>query len=340
MVWNDIPTVLLREHYRCHPKIAGFCNQKFYQNQLIIMTEDNGEEDALILYRTAEGNHARGHLNQWQIDTICQEIIPRLISKGYTDIGVITPYRDQVAALRDQLPGSFEIDTVHKFQGREKAAVILTTVDNVISDFVDDPHLLNVAVSRAIKSLCVVISTDDRNMDTNLGDLVRYIQYNNFETIDSTVYSVFDLLYKGYAEKRREFLKKHRRVSEWESENLMYAVIETVLQQEPFQKVDCAVRVMLNSLIKDYNTLTEEERVYARNPLTHVDFLLFNRMNKLPVLAIEVDGYGFHRAGTLQAERDALKDNILDKCKLPLLRFKTIECGEKERLSKRLAELV
>ena len=31
----DVPQTLLREHYRCHPKIIGFCNQKFYQNQLM-----------------------------------------------------------------------------------------------------------------------------------------------------------------------------------------------------------------------------------------------------------------------------------------------------------------
>ena len=26
---SDVPQTLLREHYRCHPKIIGFCNQKF-----------------------------------------------------------------------------------------------------------------------------------------------------------------------------------------------------------------------------------------------------------------------------------------------------------------------
>ena len=48
---NDVPQVLLREHYRCHPKIIGFCNQKFYNNELIIMTKDYGEPDALSLVR-------------------------------------------------------------------------------------------------------------------------------------------------------------------------------------------------------------------------------------------------------------------------------------------------
>ena len=62
--WPESPTVLLREHYRCHPKIINFCNQKFYGGKLIVMTEDHEEPDVLTMYRTAPGNHARGHLNQ------------------------------------------------------------------------------------------------------------------------------------------------------------------------------------------------------------------------------------------------------------------------------------
>ena len=52
---------------------------------------------------------------------------------------------------------------------------------------------------------------------------------------------------------------------------------------------------------------SSERIAYARNPLTHVDFLLFNQMDKQPVLAIEVDGTGFHEAGSKQAERDMKK---------------------------------
>lgn len=40
------------------------------------------------------------------------------------------------------------------------------------------------------------------------------------------------------------------------------------------------IHVSLATLVKDYEPLTEEERTYARNPLTHVDFLLFNQMDK------------------------------------------------------------
>ena len=224
------------------------------------------------------------------------------------------------------------MDTVHKFQGREQDAIILTSVDNVITDFVDDPHMLNVAVSRAVHSLAVVTSQDPRNDQTNYGDLTRYIEYNNFEVIQSQVYSVFDMLYHDYAEQRRAYLQKHKRVSEYDSENLMYSVIQEVLSEEAFSSIGCAVHVSLATLVKNYEPLTEGERQYARNPLTHVDFLLFNQMDKQPVLAIEVDGTGFHEAGSKQAERDMKKNSILEKCGVPLLRLRTDGSGEKEKI--------
>ena len=335
-IWQDAPVTLLREHYRCHPKIINFCNQKFYHGQLIVMTKDHDEPDVLTMYRTIAGNHARGHLNQRQIDVIQQEVLPRLHQQNFQSIGIITPYRDQVTAIRKQLGDTYEVDTVHKFQGREQDAIILTSVDNVITDFVDDPHMLNVAVSRAVHSLAVVTSQDPRNDQTNYGDLTRYIEYNNFEVIQSQVYSVFDMLYHGYAEQRRAYLQKHKRVSEYDSENLMYSVIQEVLSEEAFSSIGCAVYVSLATLVKDYAPLTEEERKYARNPLTHVDFLLFNQMDKQPMLAIEVDGTGFHEAGSKQAERDIKKNSILEKCAVPLLRLRTDGSGEKEKIKNAL----
>ena len=304
------------------------------------MTEDHEEPDVLTMYRAAPGNHARDHLNQRQIDVIRQEVLPRLAKQGYESIGIITPYRDQVAAIQTQLGKELEVATVHKFQGREKDAIILTSVDNIITKFVDDPRMLNVAVSRAVKSLTVVTSQDPQNDRTNYGDLARYIEYNNCAVIESTVYSVFDLLYQGYAEQRRSFLKKHKRVSEYDSENLLYAVIQEILQKAEFSFVGCAAHVSLVNLVKDYSILTEEETTYARNPLTHVDFLLFRRMDKSPLLAIEVDGVAFHAAGSLQASRDEKKNRIFERCRMPLLRLRTDGSGEKERIEQALLAAV
>ena len=36
---ETLPRTLLKEHYRCHPRIIQFCNQQFYDNALVPMTE-------------------------------------------------------------------------------------------------------------------------------------------------------------------------------------------------------------------------------------------------------------------------------------------------------------
>lgn len=63
-VMPNVTQILLREHYRCHPKIINFCNQKFYRGELIIMTNDNGEDDVLSVIKTVVGNHERNHYSQ------------------------------------------------------------------------------------------------------------------------------------------------------------------------------------------------------------------------------------------------------------------------------------
>ncbi|MDD2396568.1 MAG: DEAD/DEAH box helicase, partial [Tissierellia bacterium] len=186
----NVPRTMLREHYRCHPKIIEFCNKRFYNNQLIIMTEDHNEKDVIKVYKTVAGNHARGHFNQRQIDVIKQEILPELQKdKENPEIGIISPYRKQTTAMQIDLSNDIDISTVHKFQGREKDDIIISSVDNEISEFTDNPNMLNVAVSRAKNRLRLVVSDNESNDNTNIGDLVKYIQYNNFEIVNGDIYS-------------------------------------------------------------------------------------------------------------------------------------------------------
>ena len=112
----------------------------------------------------------------------------------------------------------------------------------------------------------------------------------------------------------------------------MYSMIQEVLSKEAFSTIGCAIHVSLATLVKDYKPLTEEACKYARNPLTHVDFLLFHQMDKQPVLAIEVGGTGFHGAGSKQGVRDEKKNSILKKCTVPLLRLRTDGSGGKEKI--------
>ena len=338
-VLPDVPQTLLREHYRCHPQIIEFCNQKFYNNQLVVMTEDHGEKDTLSVYRTVPGNHQRGHLNQREIDVTMQEALPKLSGVPSDEIGIIAPYREQVRAVSAALPDKkIEVDTVHKFQGREKNAIIITTVDDHITDFSGDPYLLNVAISRAKDKLCLVTSGNEQTKNSNIQDLIAYIQYHNFEVTDSKLYSVFDLLYQQYTDRRIEFLRKHKNVSEFASENIMYGYLQELLQELPDLPLRISCHHPLRQLIRNSELLTDEEFRYAFNVNTHLDFFIYNQITKQPVLAIEVDGVKFHKNGTRQHERDLLKNAILQKYGIRLLRLPTNGSGEMKKVRKILTE--
>jgi len=170
--------------------------------------------------------------------------------------------------------------------------------------------------------------------------LVNYIEYNNFDVIQSEIYSIFDYLYKSYNDKRKYFLRNRHKISVYDSENLMYALIKDILSSDNFMKFDVATHIPLRMIFRNMERLDEIERNYAENILTHVDFILFDKCGKAPRLAIEVDGVSFHAEGTRQAERDKLKDNIFKKYNLPLIRFKTNESNERERLVSELTKMV
>lgn len=338
-VMPNVTQTLLREHCRCHPKIINFCNQKFYRGELIIMTEDKGEEDVLAVVKTVPGNHERDHYSQRQIDVIKHEIIPKYVTNA-EETGIIAPYKNQVKALEKEFT-DIDAATVHKFQGKEKDTIIISTVDDEISDFADDPYLINVAVSRAKKKLLLVVTGNEQTKERNITDLIAYIQYNNFEVTDSKIYSVFDYLYKQYTEERMAYLQSRKRISEFDSENLMYyLLIEEILSADKYGCFDVICHFPMNMLIKNPELLNNRECEYAMHPATHIDLLLYNRISKKPVLAIEVDGYKNHQPGSEQAARDLLKDHILDLYRIPLLRFKTNGSREKEQIIEKLDEIV
>ncbi len=334
----ELPETLLREHYRCHPKIIQFCNRKFYGGELLVMTRDRGEPDVLKATVTVDGRHARGTINQRQIDEITQQVLPELRSVNPDDIGIVSPFRKQADLMQSTLgPEEIEVDTVHKYQGREKRVIVISTVANDANEFVDNPNLLNVAVSRAQEKLWLVVSKEMAEGRGNVADLVRYIRYNNGEVLPGKARSVFDLLYRDYAAVRREVLKKGKRVSRYDSENLVYGVIASVLKEK--QGLDVVFQLPLSMLVRNLDGLSSEEAAYATHPWAHIDFVIYRSIDNSPVLAVEVDGYTFHREGSRQAERDVLKDAVLAKCGLPILRLSTIGSDEQNRISKKLDEV-
>lgn len=329
-----IPQTLLREHYRCDPLIIGFCSRQFYNGELIPMKKSEVEYAPIRVVKTVKGNHARGTVNLRQVETITQEILP-VLEEQFTDIGIIAPYNNQVNALRMALEASgrkYVAATVHKFQGREEDAIVLSIVDNQVQEFTDDPHLLNVAVSRAKKQFTLVVSADEQP-DSNIRDLIDYIEYYQGKSEQSEISSIYDLLYEDYTLELLNFYKTHKRVSEFDSENLTYWAIHDIIKEKGFHHLGILMHYPLRHLITSASNLTPEQKTYASHSWTHVDFLIYDTVTHKAKLAIEVDGTQYHRTNSDQGRRDMMKDSILSAISLPLLRLSTAGSQEKEKIA-------
>jgi superfamily I DNA and/or RNA helicase len=327
-VFKNSPSTLLREHYRCHPKIIDFCNKMFYDNELIIMTKDDKRDDVIKVIRTVKGNHARDHINQREIDVINKEVMPNI--KSNQSLGIITPYRDQAAEINIQLKTNIA-STVHKYQGRECNCILISMVDNEPTRFSDDPNLLNVAISRAKSELRVVATGNDIPGNTILSKLIGYVSYNNFEIQNSGLYSVFDILYKQYAELRLRYEGKTKSTTGQLSEDIIFNALVNTLNRLDVKNIEILCHYPLARLISDKHILNEEQRSFVESLFSHVDFLLYNNISKRPLLSIEVDGWKYHNT-IVQKHRDMLKDEILDKYGLKPLRLSTNEIVTEETL--------
>ena len=274
------------------------------------------------------------------IDVITEEVFPQQgLNREDGSVGIVTPYRNQAEKLQEVFRNTaVKADTADKFQGQERSVIIFSTVDNEISAFASDPNRLNVAVSRAADQFIVVTDGNDNDTASPIHDLIGYIQYNNHETVNSEIRSVFDYLYKNCATARRETLRKYGRISEIDSENLMYRVIRDVLCRSEFEKYDVVPHIPLRMILSDFSKLNARELMFAANHLTHVDFLIFSKLTHQPVLAVEVDGFAYH-GSEKQKERDMIKNNILERYGIPLIRFSTIGSGEKDKLIEELNRL-
>lgn len=330
---EHLKSVLLKEHYRCHPKIIAFCNKKYYNNALITMTHSENKYPFKIINTTTKGG--KGNFNKRQIEETA-EYIKSLSPHSYEKIGVIAPYRSHANMLQKQLPENIEADTIHKFQGREKEIIILNTVRSEIVDFIDNPNLINVAVSRAIKEFVVVKpELMDLPHGTNIGDLIRYICYISDPKeiiIRGKLCSVFDILYKEYNNAYSLLHTSNNTLNGSPAEIIIHRLLKEkiLVENHRFAAIDMAREYKLRDLIREYNLFSEEERLFIQNN-SRLDFLLYSKIDKTPILAIEVDGVSFHKK-EVQQRRDQKKDHILQKLGLSLLRLSTDGNNEEAKI--------
>ena len=345
-MFPDAITTLL-EHYRCNPSIIGFCNLKYYNNELIPFTNEDKEKKSLSIYFTSDGIHMRkiydgdeyGTYNQREIDTI-DEILgsEELKNINYEEIGIITPYRLQVKKLQEK-HADIECDTIHKFQGREKNMVIFSAVlDGKASkndfSFVDDSKMINVTVSRAINKFILIANENVFNeKGKEIHDLINYISYKsmNENLFKSKCISIFDYLYKSKEEERNKILEKSSSKSNYASEKLLRVLLDEIIKLEPYNQFSIQEQVRIKDFTINNENFSESEKIYVHNNCS-VDFLVKDKVNHDIVCIIEVDGVAYHENNKEQQIKDSLKDSILQKCDLPLLRLKTNGSNEEIKI--------
>ncbi len=346
---DNVPITLLREHYRCAPDIINFCNKMFYNNELIPMTTNSDKHIEII--KTVPGNHARknptgsGLYNQREIDEL--ELLFK--DKEKTSIGVITPFRYQANLISNNHPDDgLEADTIHKFQGRQKDEVYLsfvvnsldkdpTQVENRLYDFITNEKLLNVAISRGKNKVTAIVSDKIYNSKNNIiNDFIKYSEnlYGNSITKTSNIISVFDYLYSEYDEILKGKFKN--KPNEHKTELLMCDLIDDILKDNC--RISYRMHVRLSTIVKNYESLSDEDKRYLTHPWTHVDFLFYNKVSKERLFVLEVDGIQYHEQNEKQALHDNIKDKALELNEIPIYRFKTNESNEKMKLENILRE--
>jgi len=165
-------SLLLDEHYRCHPDIAAVPNRLFYGGRLTVLTDVRGRpalDAPAIIWKQVHGHAQRGPGGaSWrnlpevkQVLACVEELLAKLPT---AEIGVVTPYRAQVDELDRRLRDHdrVQLGTVHTFQGGERDVMVLSLVAAANGaprrfDWIDQQReLWNVAITRARSHLVVV----------------------------------------------------------------------------------------------------------------------------------------------------------------------------------------
>ncbi|CAI9108746.1 OLC1v1008426C1 [Oldenlandia corymbosa var. corymbosa] len=202
-------TKLVR-NYRSHPKILELPSKLFYGGSLIPCKKSDERsstafldllpnEDFPLLFIGIQGCDEREGNNPSWFNRVeaskVVEIIVRLIDdKGLCeeDIGVITPYRQQVLKIRTALDNfnkfNVKVGSVEQFQGQEKEVIIVSTVRSTIKHndfdrihylgFLSNPKRFNVAITRARSLLILVGNPHIISEDENWNELLWYCADN------------------------------------------------------------------------------------------------------------------------------------------------------------------
>ena len=305
--------VLLSYHYRCHPKIIGFNNKKYYNNKLNIRSSDN-EKQPLEFIEC----HSKDTTLKNTSESEAKEIVHYVKTHPDKTIAVITPFVNQRNEIQEEVnqSGIANVDcgTVHAFQGDEKQEIIFSlaltdkTQEKTYSWLKNNKELINVATSRAKEKLVIIGDMEQLNRlhhpgdDDDLFELCNYVSSNGITTITERAPESRALGIKPYStETETAFL-----------ETLNHAINAMMITKTKYVvKKEVPISQVFNSS-NQVNDLFYTGRF---------DYIVYERDGKewLPVFAIELDG-NEHTTDLRVIERDKKKQQICDEHNFQLIR--------------------
>ena len=173
--------IFLDLHFRSHPAIASFSNERFYGAKLELCSAAIPPEGLRpvewirVAGSSQAGPDGRSRVNAAEADRIVQAIVRGLPTYNGLgcDVGIVTPYGAQARLIEARLANalgkadleSLKVATAHRFQGDERDIMYFSPViDRSMSErnirFASDPNLVNVALTRARRRLIVVGDPD------------------------------------------------------------------------------------------------------------------------------------------------------------------------------------
>lgn len=302
--------ILLHYHYRCHEKIIGFNNKKYYNEKLCIKTESREPEPLLYLdvrdSQSSGKNTAPGEV---------EEIIKYAGKNRDKTIGVITPFVNQKKLLEEGLKqarlSNVDCGTVHAFQGDEKDIVLFSTAITSQTQagtyewLKNNKELINVATSRAKDRL--IILSDLKNLERlhqqdgedDLYELIQYTRRNGKSQVTGKQANSRALGVKPFSSATEEaFLK-----------NLNHALENIWLTQNRFQ-------IQREVAVSDILPGQGPELFYA----DRFDFVVYEQQKEkeIPVLAIELEGRE-HLEEEVRKRREEQKQELCRKFDLQVI---------------------
>lgn len=305
--------ILLSHHYRCAPKIIQFCNRKYYNNKLKI--DSASKESHPLMYVDVLSNETTLK-NTSPVE--CGEIVKYVMAHPQQNIGVITPFVNQRKLINDELAQYGRKDvtcgTVHAFQGDEKDVILFSlaltkrTGKGTYDWLKNNKELINVAVSRAKDRLVLLASREELDRlhqpdgRDDIYELADYVMSDGESAVTGVNVDSRALGVKPYST---------------QTEEAFFQSLNHALDNVTINRRQCFVA-------KEVPVSHIFGEDFCRHDLFYTgrfDFVVYDKVTKEPLFAIELDGPEHYESERVEA-RDRQKDEICRQHNFQLVRVK------------------